>query len=95
MVEGLGLVSAVFQPFRDFEGMPEPKRAKVFSRAERKFDVMQELGCDFLMVCSNVSPDSLGTLRLRHPLEVPEGLEDSANEAKALDHMAHVRRRSV
>ena len=60
MVEGLGLVSAVFQPFRDFEGMPEPKRAKVFSRAERKFDVMQELGCDFLMVCSNVSPDSLG-----------------------------------
>lgn len=60
MVEDLGLVTAVFQPFRDFEGMPEPKRAKVFSRAERKFDVMQELGCDFLMVCSNVAPDSLG-----------------------------------
>ncbi|PVE21189.1 3-keto-5-aminohexanoate cleavage protein [Microvirga sp. KLBC 81] len=60
MVEDLGLATAVFQPFRDFEGMPEPKRAKVFSRAERKFDVMQELGCDFLMVCSNVSPDSLG-----------------------------------
>jgi 4-hydroxyphenylpyruvate dioxygenase len=60
MIEDLGLVPAVFQPFRDFEGMPEPKRAKVFSRAERKFDVMQELGCDFLMVCSNVAPDSLG-----------------------------------
>jgi len=56
----LGLEIVTFQPFRDFEGMPEPQRAKGFSRAERKFDVMQELGCDFLMVCSNVSPDSLG-----------------------------------
>src|SRR5215213_963322 len=60
MIADLGLTAAVFQPFRDFEGMPEPQRTKVFSRAERKFDVMQELGCDFLMVCSNVSPDSLG-----------------------------------
>jgi 4-hydroxyphenylpyruvate dioxygenase len=40
--------------------MPEPQRAKVFSRAERKFDLMAQLGCDLLMVCSNVSPDSLG-----------------------------------
>jgi 4-hydroxyphenylpyruvate dioxygenase len=60
MVEGLGLETITFQPFRDFEGMPEPQRSKVFARAERKFDVMQELGCDLLMVCSNVSPDSLG-----------------------------------
>lgn len=56
----LGLDIAVYQPFRDFEGMPEPHRAKVFARAERKFDTMGELGCDFLMVCSNVSPESLG-----------------------------------
>jgi 4-hydroxyphenylpyruvate dioxygenase len=60
MIEGLGLETITFQPFRDFEGMPEPQRSKVFARAERKFDVMQELGCDLLMVCSNVSPDSLG-----------------------------------
>jgi 4-hydroxyphenylpyruvate dioxygenase len=59
-IANLGLTTVVFQPFRDFEGMPEPQRAKAFSRAERKFDVMQELGCEFLMVCSNVSPDSLG-----------------------------------
>ncbi|HZH51797.1 MAG TPA: TIM barrel protein [Microvirga sp.] len=59
-IEGLGLRTITFQPFRDFEGMPEPQRSKVFARAERKFDVMQELGCDLLMVCSNVSPDSLG-----------------------------------
>ena len=33
-------------------------RARAFARAERKFDLMQELGCDLLMVCCNVSPDS-------------------------------------
>jgi 4-hydroxyphenylpyruvate dioxygenase len=60
MIEGLGLTTITFQPFRDFEGMPEPQRSKVFARAERKFDVMEELGSDLLMVCSNVSPDSLG-----------------------------------
>src|SRR4028119_1702797 len=60
LVEDLGLEVITFQPFRDFEGMPEPQRSKVFARAERKFDVMQELGCDLLMVCSNVSPDPLG-----------------------------------
>jgi 4-hydroxyphenylpyruvate dioxygenase len=60
LIEDLGLKTITFQPFRDFEGMPEPQRSKVFARAERKFDVMQDLGCDLLMVCSNVSPDSLG-----------------------------------
>jgi 4-hydroxyphenylpyruvate dioxygenase len=59
-IKGLGLAAVTFQPFRDFEGMPEPHRTKVFSRAERKFDLMAQLGCDLLMVCSNVSPDSLG-----------------------------------
>ena len=59
-IKDLGLAAVTFQPFRDFEGMPEPQRVKVFSRAERKFDLMAELGCDLLMVCSNVSPDSLG-----------------------------------
>ena len=56
----LGLRPITFQPFRDFEGMPEPQRQRTFDRAERKFDLMQELGCDQLMVCSNVSPDSVG-----------------------------------
>ncbi len=55
---GLGIVT--LQPFRDFEGMPGGQRERAFARAERKFDVMQELGTDLLMICSNVSPDSLG-----------------------------------
>jgi sugar phosphate isomerase/epimerase len=44
MIEDLGLRTITFQPFRDFEGTLEPQRTKVFARAERKFDVMQELG---------------------------------------------------
>lgn len=56
----LGLEIVTLQPFRDFEGMPDNQRARVFARAERKFEVMKELGCDLLMICSNVSPDSLG-----------------------------------
>jgi len=59
-IADLGLKVSTFQPFRDFEGTAGPQRARTFDRAERKFDVMQEIGCDFLLVCSNVSPDSLG-----------------------------------
>ena len=60
MVRDYGLEISLFQPFRDLEGMPEPQRAKVFDRAERKFDLMGELGADLVLVCSNVSPASLG-----------------------------------
>lgn len=60
MVRDYGLEITLFQPFRDFEGMSEPHRARAFDRAERKFDVMQELGTDLMLVCSNVSPHSLG-----------------------------------
>ncbi len=60
IAEGLGLKIITFQPFRDFEGMPGAQRDRVFARAERKFDLMAELGCDLLLVCSNVSPEALG-----------------------------------
>jgi 4-hydroxyphenylpyruvate dioxygenase len=55
----LGLACTMFQPFRDFEGMPDTLRPRVFERIERKFDLMQELGTDLLLVCSNVSPAAL------------------------------------
>ena len=60
MAEDLGLRIVTYQPFRDFEGMVGPLRDKAFSRAERKLDVMGELGCDLLMVCSNVSSEARG-----------------------------------
>ena len=60
MVRDHGLEIALFQPFRDFEGMPEPQRQRTFDRAERKFELMGELGADLILICSNVSPLSLG-----------------------------------
>ena len=60
MVRDAGMIVTLFQPFRDFEGLPEPFRAKAFDRAERKFDVMQEIGTDLILVCSNVSVHAQG-----------------------------------
>jgi 4-hydroxyphenylpyruvate dioxygenase len=59
LAESLGLTITCFQPFRDFEAMPEPQRSRNMDRAERKFDVMQELGTDLLLVCSNISPAAI------------------------------------
>jgi len=60
MVRDLGLEITLFQPFRDFEGLPDPQRALAFDRAERKFDLMEELGTSLVLVCSTVSPLALG-----------------------------------
>lgn len=59
MMADLGLACVLYQPFRDFEGMPEPLRTRAFDRAERKFDLMGELGADRILVCSNCSPHAL------------------------------------
>jgi 4-hydroxyphenylpyruvate dioxygenase len=75
-VAELGLEIITFQPFRDFEGMPAESRERIFARAERKFDLMAELGCDLLLVCSNVSPQSLG------------GIDRAAADLRALGEMA-------
>jgi 4-hydroxyphenylpyruvate dioxygenase len=58
--DGLGLAIITCQPFRDFEGMPAEKRQRTFDRAERKFDLLQELGTDLLFVCSSLSPEGQG-----------------------------------
>jgi 4-hydroxyphenylpyruvate dioxygenase len=76
MISDAGLTAITFQPFRDFEGMPEPERERALTRAERKFDVMQALDCDLLLVCSNVSPDSLG------------GIDRAAADLRALGERA-------
>jgi 4-hydroxyphenylpyruvate dioxygenase len=56
MAEDLGLGIDLFQPFRDFEGMPDDAFGKSLDRAERKFDLMQALGAPLMLVCSNTSP---------------------------------------
>jgi 4-hydroxyphenylpyruvate dioxygenase len=60
MVRDHGLEITLFQPFRDFEGLSESGRMRAFARAERKFDVMGELGTDLILVCSSVHRDAIG-----------------------------------
>src|ERR1700675_1533942 len=75
----LGLEICAFQPFRDFEGMDEPQRARKFARAERKFDLMGELGTDLLLICSTVSPAAQG------------GIDRAAADFRALGERAAAR----
>ncbi|MGB3247361.1 MAG: TIM barrel protein [Sulfitobacter sp.] len=60
LIRSMGLEITLFQPFRDFEGLPEPLRTKAFDRAERKFDLMQELGTDLMLVCSSCHAEAMG-----------------------------------
>ena len=54
----LGLSIDLYQPFRDFEAVPD-RLADGLRRAERKFDVMERLGADLLLVCSSVAADAV------------------------------------
>ena len=76
MVRDHGLEITLFQPFRDFEGLPNPLRAQAFARAERKFDLMAELGTDLVLVCSNVHPAAMG------------GIDRAADDFRALGDIA-------
>ncbi|TKC92640.1 sugar phosphate isomerase/epimerase and 4-hydroxyphenylpyruvate domain-containing protein [Trinickia terrae] len=59
MAEDLGLKIVLFQPFRDFEGVSAERLSRNLERVKRKFDLMHELGCDRILVCSNVSPETI------------------------------------
>ena len=50
----LNLTLDLYQPFRDAEGVTEEQFADVLHRARAKFQVMQRLGIDTMLVCSNV-----------------------------------------
>jgi 4-hydroxyphenylpyruvate dioxygenase len=78
-IRDYGLSIDLFQPFRDFEGLPGALRAKAFDRAERKFDLMQELGADLVLVCSSVHPKALG------------GIERAAEDLRELGERAATR----
>ena len=51
----LGLTLDLYQPFRDFEGVSEELLEDNLRRAEARFAVMNRLGIDTILVCSNVA----------------------------------------
>ena len=59
LADQLGLKIALFQPFRDFEAVPDDIFKRNLDRAERKFDLMGELDTQLMLVCSNVSPAAM------------------------------------
>ena len=74
----LGLEIGLYQPFRDFEAVPEALLRENLRRAERKFGVMERLGADTMLVCSNVSEaaiddDALAAAQLRALAEQAAG----------------------
>jgi 4-hydroxyphenylpyruvate dioxygenase len=50
----LGLTLDLYQPFRDVEGTSPATFAAALERARRKFELMNRLGADIILVCSNV-----------------------------------------
>jgi len=76
MVRDHGLEITLFQPFRDFEALPEPLRSHAFARAERKFDLMAELGTDTVLFCSSCHPQAMG------------GIDRAADDFRALGEIA-------
>ncbi|WP_182346795.1 sugar phosphate isomerase/epimerase and 4-hydroxyphenylpyruvate domain-containing protein [Tomitella gaofuii] len=49
----LGLSIDLYQPFRDADSADPDRFARNLQRAERKFALMERLGCDTLLVCSS------------------------------------------
>lgn len=67
----LGLSIDLYQPFRDLDSTDDARLARNLRRAERKFDVMQQLGVDTVLVCSSVAGDAVADVdRLAEQLAV-------------------------
>jgi len=79
LVRDAGLDITLFQPFRDFEGLPEPQRGRALDRAKYKLDLMAELGTDLMLICSSVSPDAMG------------GIDRAADDFRELGEIASQR----
>lgn len=61
----LGLTLDLYQPFRDFDSVPEDLLAANLRRAEAKFKLMSRLGMDTILVCSNVGTATIDDDSLR------------------------------
>ncbi|MET1039076.1 MAG: TIM barrel protein [Aeromicrobium sp.] len=73
----LGLTLDLYQPFRDFEGVDDDELERNLRRAEARFAVMNRLGIDTVLVCSNVGTatidsDEVSAAQLRRLGELAE-----------------------
>ena len=61
----LGLTLDLYQPFRDFDSVPEELLAANLRRADAKFRLMSRLGMDTMLLCSNVGTATIDDDELR------------------------------
>lgn len=74
----LGLTLDLYQPFRDFEGVGQGALRQNIRRAAAKFELMNRLGIDTMLLCSNVGTalsgdDALAVEQLRQLGELAAG----------------------
>lgn len=60
LCDRLGLRIDLFQPFRDAEGVDEETFADNLRRMSAKFDIMERLGTDLMLLCSNAGTATTG-----------------------------------
>lgn len=87
MMADLGLACSMFQPFRDFEGLEGEMAGRARERLRRKFDVMDALGTDLLLMCSNCSPHASGD-RGRIMADLADAAEIAAAHGKRIGYEA-------
>ncbi|MDQ1128525.1 bifunctional sugar phosphate isomerase/epimerase/4-hydroxyphenylpyruvate dioxygenase family protein [Microbacterium sp. SORGH_AS_0888] len=78
LAERLGLGLDLYQPMRDVEGVSPAEFSRVLRRAEAKFSLMQRLGMDTVLCCSNVATatiddDAVSAAQLRTLGELAAG----------------------
>lgn len=76
----LGLSIDLYQPFRDLDSTDPDQFALNLRRADRKFDVMEALGTDLILVCSAVSPTAVDDNAM-----IADQLHQLADRAQARD----------
>jgi len=55
-----GLTPLAYQCLRNFEGMPDALRSRKTAIARQLFDQMNSIGCETVVLCSNIAPDCSG-----------------------------------
>lgn len=56
LTEDLSMSIDMYQPLRDFEGLPKPQFRRRLERAERKVDPLWAMGAPLVLCCFNTSP---------------------------------------
>lgn len=85
----LGLSIELYQPFRDLDSTDPEQFERNLARLESKFDVMDELGVNLILVCSNASEDAVANIdELASQMRVAGALAERRGKRIAYEALA-------